>query len=131
VSSSDDRNFRNFHNLHTGRRASRRPISRRGVLVSGLVVFAAMMLACTRIPPVSSTPPGEVHFVRAETPHEWSRRSVACRDALKRARNNARSACEIAQLSADRDACNCLRDPEAGFGWVCSAQAEYVCVAGR
>jgi hypothetical protein len=117
--------------FHAGARRSRRPLLRQGLLAVGLGLAATLLLACAGIPKVSSPPAGEVHSVRAETPHEWSRRSVACTDARKRARVNAQSECELAQLTADKDACSCERDPEAGGGWVCSAEADYVCVAGR
>jgi len=101
------------------------------VSIVGLGLAAAWLLACSAIPPVSPEPPGQVHTIRAETPHEWSRRTVACTDARKRARINAESECDLAQISAGRDACTCHRDAAAGGGWVCSAEAAYVCVAGR
>jgi len=108
----------------------RSPAARRARAAAIALIAAApalLALACQSLPPVSAEARDQAHYVRANSPIDWSSRTSGCSDARNRARRAARDRCEVAQLSSVADSCEC-RPGEAHAGsWRCSAVAAYVC----
>jgi len=88
-------------------------------------------LACSGLPPVSSPPPANALSLQAESSLPWSTRRSACQDATRRARQEARSECEVSSLTATHEGCECNQADSGSRAWHCSSQALYTCEARR